>query len=355
MQHPVSQRRLLMGDSRKKPTYLAADIGGTKTNVGLFIPGKKKPRLQEVETYASRDARNFETILERFVKKHASSVASACFGIAGPVVNGRSKATNFPWVVSENGIRDHFQWNHVRLVNDLEATASSIPVLDRKQICRLNRVRARKDGNIGIVAPGTGFGEALLVRQGGDFRVVPSEGGHVDFAPNTEEEVSLWRYLREQWGHVSVERVLSGPGLLSIYQWLKDSGRYQEPAWLVERMGITDPAPVIAKTALESGLPLCRQAMVHFVSILGAVSANLALTAMTFGGIYVGGGIPPKILPFLREDIFLQAFTDKGRFKGFMEKIPVMVILDSRAALVGAAIIAEKMTAGNRAAPGEDE
>jgi glucokinase len=342
-----------MVDSRKKTTYLAADIGGTKTNVGLFVPGKKKPRLQEMETYASRDARNFETILERFMEKRGPSVASACFGIAGPVVNGRSKATNFPWVVSENRIRDHFQWNDVCLVNDLEATASSIPALNPEQICHLNRVRARKNGNIGIVAPGTGLGEALLVRQGGDLRVLPSEGGHVDFAPNTEEEVSLWRYLREQWGHVSVERVLSGPGLVSIYRWLKHSGRYQEPEWLAERMETEDQAPVIAKTALESGLPLCKQAMAHFVSILGAVSANLALTAMTFGGIYLGGGIPPKILAFLQEDIFLQAFTDKGRFKGFMEKIPVMVILDSRAALLGAAIIAEKMTAGHRAAPGE--
>jgi glucokinase len=340
-------------DSRKKSLYLAADIGGTKTNVGLFVPGKKRPRLQDLETYASEDAGNFEMILERFVEERAPSVAGACFGIAGPVVNGRSKATNLPWEVSERGIRDHFQWNDVRLVNDLEATANSIPALNQDQIYRLNRVRVRKDGNIGIVAPGTGFGEALLVRQGGDFRVVPSEGGHVDFAPNTEEEVSLWCYLREQWGHVSVERVLSGPGLASIYRWLKDSGRYQEPGWLAKQMETADPAPVITKTALENRIPLCRKAMEHFVSILGAVSANLALTAMTFGGIYLGGGIPPKILPLLREDTFLQAFTHKGRFKGFMEKIPVMVILDSRAALLGAAIIAERMTAGGTAGHGE--
>ena len=344
-----------MVDSRNKSLYLAADIGGTKTNVGLFVPGKKRLRLQDMETYASRDARNFETILERFVEKRAPSVAGACFGIAGPVVNGRSKATNLPWEVSERGIRDHFQWNDVRLVNDLEATANSIPALNQNQICRLNRVRARKDRNIGIVAPGTGFGEALLVRQGGNFRVVASEGGHVDFAPNTEEEVSLWRCLREQWGHVSVERVLSGSGLTSIYRWLKDSGRYHEPGWLAERMETADPAPVITKTALENRIPLCRKTMEHFVSILGAVSANLALTAMTFGGIYLGGGIPPKILPFLREDIFLQAFTRKGRFKGFMEKIPVMVILDSRAALLGAAIIAERMTAGGTTGHGEEK
>jgi len=324
-------------------TFLAGDIGGTKTNIGLFTPGKKRPRLKTMRTYSSRDAKGLEIILEHFIKKHAAFPAGAAFGIAGPVVSGRSRTTNLPWVVSETRIRNHFGWKHVRLLNDLAATAVSVPFLGRNQTCSLNQARGKKQGNIGVVAPGTGLGEALLVFQDHHYVPVSSEGGHVDFAPKTEEEVSLWRYLHGQFGHVSVERVLSGQGLVNIYRWLKSLGRYEEPAWLKERMATTDPAQAITETALGNGLPLCRQVLEHFVSILGAVCGNLALTAMTTGGIYLGGGIPPKILPALKEDLFLKAFTRKGRFQGFLEKIPVRVILDSRAALLGAAISAEEM------------
>lgn len=331
---------------REKPgekIFLAGDIGGTKTNIGVFAPAKKRPRLKKMQTYSSKDAKGLENILEHFVKKHALSPASAAFGIAGPVVSGRSRTTNLPWVVSETRIRDHFGWKNVRLLNDLAATALSVPFLHRNQICPLNQARGRKRGNIGVVAPGTGLGEALLVFQDHHYAPVSSEGGHVEFAPKTEEEVSLWRYLHRQFGHVSVERVLSGQGLVNIYRWLKGSGRYQEPGWFKEHMETMDPARAITEAAVENSLPLCRQALDHFVSVLGAVCGNLALTAMTTGGIYLGGGIPPKILPALKEDLFLKAFAGKGRFQGFLEKIPVRVILDNRAALLGAAISAEEM------------
>ncbi len=324
-------------------TFLAGDIGGTKTNIGLFASGKKRPRLKAAHTYSSVDAKGLETILERFFREHASSPGSAAFGIAGPVINGRSRTTNLPWVVSETRIRKHFGWKNVRLLNDLAATALSIPFLGRSQITALNRARGKKRGNIGVVAPGTGLGEALLVFRDHHYVPLSSEGGHVDFAPKTEEEVSLWRYLHGQFGHVSVERVLSGQGLVYIYRWLKESGRYQEPESLKERMETADPAEAITESALGSDLPLCRQALDHFVSILGAVCGNLALTAMTTGGIYLGGGIPPKILPALEEGLFLEAFRNKGRFQEFLEKVPVRVILDSKAALLGAAISAEEM------------
>lgn len=323
--------------------FLAGDIGGTKTNIGLFVPGKKQPRLKIMCTYPSRKAKGLEAILEDFVRKYAPSPESAVFGIAGPVVQGRSRATNLPWVVSEARIRNHFGWKHVRLLNDLAATAVSVPFLGRNQICFLNQARGKKQGNIGVVAPGTGLGAALLVFQGHRYVPIPSEGGHVDFAPKTEEEISLWRYLHRQYGHVSVERVLSGQGLVNIYQWLKDSGRYREPGWLRERMKTSDPARAITEIALGKGLPLCRKALDHFVSILGAVCGNMALTAVATGGIYLGGGIPPKILPALHDDRFLEAFTGKGRFQDFLEKIPVRVILDSKAALLGAAITAQEM------------
>ncbi|MFZ0450958.1 MAG: glucokinase [Desulfatiglandaceae bacterium] len=324
-------------------TFLAGDIGGTKTNIGLFKAGGKRPRLKVFQTYPSREVEGLETILEDFVGRYAVRPAGAAFGIAGPVVSGRSRTTNLPWVVSEKEIRDRFGWEHVLLVNDLAATAQSIPYLSRKQVFSLNRARAEKQGNIGVVAPGTGLGEALLVFQGDRYVAVSSEGGHADFSPSTEDEVLLWRYLRERLGHVSVERVLSGQGLVNIFEWLRSTGRYREPEWLVENMKTMDPARAISEAALGNREPLCVHSLEKFVGILGGVCGNLALTATTRGGIYLGGGIPPKILPALEEDLFLRAFTNKGRFGKFLTKIPVRVILESRAALLGAAIMAEEM------------
>ncbi len=328
-------------------TFLAGDIGGTKTNIGLFVPGKKGPRLKRLDIYASRNANGLESILEDFIGRSSYTPLGAAFGIAGPVLNGCCRATNLPWVVSETSIRKHFGWSNVRVLNDLVATAQAIPFLGRRKLCALNRARKRRRGNIGVVAPGTGLGQAILVFHENRHVAVASEGGHVDFAPRSEEEVSLWRYLQGQFGHVSVERILTGEGLVSIYQWLEQSGPYQAPAWLRKRMENEDPAEVISKSGLEDGLPLCRKALDHFVSILGAVCGNLALTATTTGGIYLGGGIPSKILPALKSERFLQAFKDKGRFQPFLEQIPVRIILDSRAALLGAAVTAQEMVDRN--------
>jgi len=323
-------------------TFLAGDIGGTKTNLGLFIAGGKRPRLKIFRTYPSREAGGLETILEDFLGRYGVRPAGAALGIAGPVVNGRSRTTNLPWVVSEKEIRDRFGWKHVLLVNDLVATAQSIPYLNRNQTFFLNRARAKERGNIGVVAPGTGLGEALLVFQGNRYVAVSSEGGHADFSPNTEDEVLLWRYLREKFGHVSVERVLSGQGLVNIYRWLRSTGRYREPEWLAEDMKTMDPAKTISEAALANRTPLCVHSLEQFVAILGGVCGNLALTATTVGGIYLGGGIPAKILPALKDSLFLRAFTGKGRFEGFLTKIPVRVILEGRAALLGAAIMAQE-------------
>jgi glucokinase len=333
-----------VSSSPSEKTFLAGDIGGTKTNLGLFEVGRKRPRLKIFRSYPSREAGGLETILVDFVGRYGVHPSGAAFGIAGPVGNGRSRTTNLPWAVSEQEIRDRFGWEHVLLVNDLAATAFSIPYLGRKQILFLNRARAKKQGNIGVVASGTGLGEALLVFEDDRGVVVSSEGGHVDFSPATEEEVLLWRYLRERFGHVSVERVVSGQGLVNIYEWLRSTGRYREPGWLAENTKTMDTAKAISEGALGNREPLCVQSLRQFVAILGGVCGNLALTATTRGGIYLGGGIPPKILPALKEDLFLRAFTGKGRFREFLEKIPVRVILESKAALLGAAIMAEEMT-----------
>ena len=325
------------------PTLLAADIGGTKTNVGCFEAGRRRPRLHCLETYSSREAESLEDILDAFTRKHSISPAGVCLGIAGPVVRGRSKTTNLPWTVSEAGLRKRFGWERVKLINDLSATALSVPLLPRERLRFLNRARSEKNGTIGVVAPGTGLGQALLVFEDGRPRAVPSEGGHVDFAPNSEADVELWRFLQAKYGHVSVERVLSGNGLVNIYTWLQHAADSPQPDWLSEKIQSGDPARVITETALANEHPVCRQALEHFMAVLGAVSGNLALTALTSGGIYLGGGIPPKILPALEEGPFLEAFTAKGRYRSLLEKIPVRVILDSRAPLLGAAFRAQQL------------
>jgi glucokinase len=317
---------------------LAGDIGGTKTNLGLFRKGGRRPTAIIMESFPSQEAPGLEKIVEQFLEKHPASVKSVCFGIAGPVIDGRCKTTNLPWEVSEAGLKKRFKWSRVRLINDLVATAHAVLFLRGGELHNLNGERSREGGSIALVAPGTGLGMALLVFDLGRYISVSSEGGHVGFSPGNEEEVSLWRYLQKRYGRVSVERVVSGPGLTNIYGWLKESRSYQEPGWLRELFETGDPARVITDHAVNGKDPLCVEALEVFVTVLGAVAGNLALTCMATGGVYLGGGIPPKIMPFLGKPNFMEAFTDKGRFSELMRKIPVRVILNERAALLGAAI-----------------
>lgn len=322
---------------KKKPLVLAGDIGGTKTNLALFTMGEDRPFPAAAQSYSSRETANLESIVRRFLSDRAVAVSRACFGIAGPVVNGRCKTTNLPWDVSEARLAGTFGWKRVRLINDLTATAMAIPLLTRRELIVLNRGRPQKGGNVALIAPGTGLGQSLVVFHENKALPIASEGGHVDFAPRSEPEVELWRYLKQKLDHVSVERIVSGPGLALIYEWLKDSGRHEEPAWLRDRLHEEDPARVIAQNGLAGEHPLCVEALRMFVSILGAAAGNLALTGLATGGVYLGGGIPPKILPALKTGPFMKAFTEKGRFSGLLAKIPVRVIVNDRAALLGAA------------------
>jgi glucokinase len=210
-------------------------------------------------------------------------------------------------------------------------------LLTKGELFPLNQQKRTKGENLGLIAPGTGLGMALLVWGGGHYMPVPSEGGHSDFAPNNDVEVALWQYLHQRLGHVSAERVLSGPGLFIIYCWLKYTGQSAEPTWLAQRMNQDDPAKVISEAALVEKEPLCVKTLDLFVSILGAAAGNLALTGFTKGGIYLGGGICRKILPKLQEDMFMHAFTNKGRLTGLLQEMPVHVILNDKAALLGAA------------------
>jgi len=326
-----------MTNFKDRTMILAGDIGGTKTNLGLFIQGKRRPLPKVIETFSSQNAPDLEHIIRQFLEIHPASVIHACFGVAGPVVDGKSKTTNLPWNISEDQIKKQFHFQHVRLVNDLTATAMAIPLLDRDEFFPLNQADSIKDQNLALIAPGTGLGKAILIYQNGRYLPVPSEGGHADFAPNSETETELWRYLHQRYGHVSIERVVSGSGLVNIYAWLKDSGRLNEPDWLRQKLKEMDPAKTITEAALANKDGGCVKALNMFVSIFGAVAGNLALTGITTSGVYLGGGIPPKILSKFKEDIFMEAFTNKGRFKGLLEKIPVKVILNDKAALIGAA------------------
>ena len=319
---------------------LAGDIGGTKTNLGLFLKGKERPVPKVIETFSSQNAPDLEHIIRQFFEIHPVPVTHACFGIAGPVIKGKSKTTNLPWNISEDRIKKQFNFHHVKLVNDLTATAMAIPLLNKDEFFPLNQAGSIKDQNLALIAPGTGLGEAMLIYQNGRYLPVPSEGGHADFAPNNEAEMKLWQYLHQHYGHVSIERVVSGSGLVNIYNWLKDSGRLNEPDWLKQKLKEMDPAKAITEAALASKDPDCVEALNMFVSIFGAAAGNLALTGITTGGVYLGGGIPPKILSKLKENIFMEAFINKGRFKGLLEKIPVKVVLNDKAALIGAAYCA---------------
>jgi glucokinase len=317
---------------------LAGDVGGTKARLGLFSLGEIRPTPLAVRAYPSRDAANIEELIAVFLNEYPAPITNACIAIAGPVRDGQCNATNLPWVVTEAGLGKRFGWERVRLINDLAATILAAPLLDDSELCALNQGRPDPKGNIGVVAPGTGLGMALATVQGDRIHPLPSEGGHADFAPKNEKEIALLAHLLRRFSRVSAERVISGPGLHSIYDWLSSSIGGEEPAALTQKLNSDDPSKVIAETAIAGEDHVCVEALEAFVSILGSTAGNLALTGMTTGGMYLGGGIPPKILPKLREALFMDAFASKGRFTELLMRIPVKVILNDQAALLGAAL-----------------
>lgn len=316
---------------------LAGDIGGTKTVIGLFE--ERHGRLQAVreETFSSQSYRSLEAILDRFLGPGPRPpLRAACFGVAGPVVEGRGKTTNLPWELDERTLAGALRVPQAKLLNDLEATAYGMLHLESQDLCVLQPGVPRK-GNIAVIAAGTGLGEAILYWDGARHHSMATEGGHADFAPRSNLEVELLLYLQRECGHVSYERVLSGPGLFNIYQFLRDSGFAPEPEWLRLRIAEDDPAAVISEVGLAGDHPLCTKALELFCAVYGAEAGNLALKALAIGGVYVGGGIAPKILSRLRDSTFISAFVDKGRFADLLRSIEVKVAFNPRAALIGAA------------------
>ena len=321
---------------------LAGDIGGTKSDLGLFEVADGELRLVRSARYRSLEFPGLAAMIEAFLAAGPATrpIEIACFGIPGPVIDNRASTLNLAWVVDGAAVAAEARVPRVVLVNDLVATAEGLPLLAADEVAVLQEGVPEREGNRALIAAGTGLGMALIPRVGDRWAPVPSEGGHMDYAPRTEEEIGLMRYLRERFGRVSAERVVSGPGLFNIYQYLRDIGHLPETPQVREALAAgEDPARVIG----ESGLPgpascaLCSRALEMFVAAYGAAAGNLALLGTATGGVWLGGGIAPKILPRLSDGLFLQTFIAKGRFVPFLEKIPVLAVLNDRAALLGAA------------------
>ena len=315
---------------------LTGDVGGTNTRLGLFEITRGRFRLLSEKTYLSKNYKGLENILVNFLKGQREIVA-ACFGVAGPVTEEVIVATNLPWWIDIQSLQKLLSLKRVEVINDLVANAYGISVLKKGDFEILNAGRIRK-GTQALISAGTGLGEAILFWDGKQYLPSPSEGGHAEFGPRNHLETELFNYLSDRFDHVSYERVLSGEGLFHIYQFLKDSKRFgSEPSWLSEMMKGEDPPEVISETARLRKSKLCWKALDLFTSIYGAAAGNLALQVMAVGGVYVGGGIAPKIIWKLKNGSFMKAFKDKGRLSRIVAQIPVKVIMNERTALFGAA------------------
>jgi glucokinase len=326
---------------------LAGDVGGTKVHLALY--GFENGELSHVrdERFPAQEYAGLEVVTQKFLADSGNpEVTAACFGVPGPVRHGRLKLTNLPWVLDCAELSTDLKIQHLFLINDLEANGYGIPELHPEQIQVLSDGDASAIGNRGLVSAGTGLGEAILVWNGRIHVPMASEGGHCDFAPRNEMEIDLLRYLqRELKGRVSFERVVSGIGLKNIYSFLRDEKRMDEPAWLKERMHLEDPNAVIGEVGEDGSNELCTKTLDMFASAYGAEAGNLALKILSVGGLYLGGGIAPKILKTMKDGTFMKAFTDKGRLSELLIHMPVRIILESRAALMGAAAYAEARAA----------
>ena len=317
---------------------LAGDIGGTKSVLALFSDEFGPHHCIEEARYASADYDSLSTIVCDFISRYDVCPATACFGVAGPVHGNRIQVTNLPWQVDGRTLSDVLQGVPVYLLNDLEAIANAIPILEPEDVEVMKPGEVEPEGPIAVVAPGTGLGEAFLFWDGQRYRAIPSEGGHTDFAPATALELELLSYLQPRLGHVSYERVCSGIGMPNLYAFLRDTGKFPEPAWLAAELAQSDdPTPVIVQAAQAGKAPICEATLDLFLAILGSEAGNMVLQVLATGGVYLAGGIPPRILPQLRGDTFLRAFTRKGRFSDLLGRVQVEVIVDSRSALHGAA------------------
>lgn len=330
---------------------LAGDVGGTKVHLALYNFAQGSLVLRREEKFPAAEYACLDDVVKAFLAKgdeNKGEIVASCFGCPGPVRDGRLKLTNLPWSLDARELQRSLGIEHIFLINDLEANGYGIPELSKEKICTLLEGDPSGVGHRGLISAGTGLGECVLVW---DSKVrrhlpIPSEGGHVDFAPRNEREIDLLRYLQRTLnGRVSFERVVSGIGIRNVYAFLRDDQKMEEPAWLRERMQNEDPNAVIGLCAEDGCSEICVEAMNIFAAALGAKAGNLGLTLLSTGGIYLGGGIAPKVLNVMQNGKFTEAFLDKGRMRPILEAVPVRVILDDSCALLGAAAYAETRAA----------
>jgi glucokinase len=319
---------------------LVGDLGGTKVTLATFSAELGPTHPLDERTFPSQSYASFEAVIAEYLGGLAHPIDLACFGVAGPVVKGDVRLTNLDWHVRSESLVQAFGFRDVRLLNDLEAIANSVPILDEQDLFCLNEGRGDPTGAIAVIAPGTGLGEAYLTWEPDGYRAHPTEGGHTDFGPSSPLELDILRHMKQRFEHVSIERLCSGLGIPNLYQALKYLGEAGEPSWMVERLAqADDPTPVIVGAALAGEPPceLCLKTLDLFISILASEAGNLALKVLSTGGVFLGGGIPPKILPRLTPERFMESFTSKGRMAPMLAKMPVSVILNVKAPLLGAA------------------
>jgi glucokinase len=316
---------------------LAGDIGGTNARLAYFEPQNGHLRLVSERTFPSREHSELGEIVVQFLDDSGAHPDAACFGIAGPVRNGRVDATNLPWAIDQSRLAKQIHLPATLLINDLEASAWGIGALDAGDLVSLNQVSEPAIGNQGVIAPGTGLGEAGLFWDGSRHQVFACEGGHTDFGPQGDLQIELLQFLKSRFGHVSYERILSGPGLVNVYEFLRDREHGKESDEFAAILKNSDPAAAISRAALDGTHPLAEKALDLWISVYGAEAGNLALKVMATGGLFLAGGISPKVLSKLTGPLFMQSFVDKGRLRPLLEAVPVQVVTNEKAGLLGAA------------------
>jgi glucokinase len=322
---------------------LAGDIGATKTHLGLYRAGDNGLTRFFDRIYPTQEFSSLETIVRDFIRGR-EPIGVACVGVPGPVTVGRTRPTNIAWEIAEQSLSDALNGASTRVVNDLAATAYGMLYLQPLEIIELQKgENLSQPANIAVIAAGTGLGEAGLIVAGAGWSAVATEGGHCDFAPRGAEQVALLQFLEREFGHVSYERALCGPGLHNVYRFLLEYLPQSEPEWLRHDMAGGDAAAVISQAALSGKDPRCLHALELFTAIYGAEAANLALKFLAFGGLYIGGGIAPKILPFMQQGGFIRSFLNKGRLNEILKRVPVRISLNEETALLGAAHLAASM------------
>ena len=317
---------------------LAGDIGATRTRLAAFETEGNRIQCVVEKTYMSQEYASLSEILPQFIRTEGIPVHSACFGVAGPVRSGRSKISNLSWTIDSHDLAKQLKLNSVALLNDLEAYAYGIDALESKDFVTLSEGSEDAEGNRAVISAKTGLGVAGLYWDGFRHHPFPCEGGHADFAPHTEIEIELLAYLRKKYERVSYERILSGPGIRNIYDFLRDTHKADEPAWLRDQINAApDPPALISQLALEGKAPICDQTLSMFVSVFGAETGNCALHYMTTGGIFIGGIIAAKNVAKMQDPAFMQAFLEKGRMEALLKDMPVKIILNDDCGLIGAA------------------